>query len=70
MGSGIDREELRQLVRDVLRSSLAGERAAAVSQPPGNLIEAIRQAIEQNAFASAHASFLSRYRPVGHALNG
>ena len=34
-----------------------------------NQIEAIRQAIEQNAFASAHASFLSRYRPVGHALN-
>jgi len=45
MGAGIDREELRQLVRDVLRSSLSGERAAAASQPPGNLIEAIRQAI-------------------------
>ena len=45
MGSGIDREELRQLVRDVLRSSLPGEGAAAVSQSPGNLIEAIRQAI-------------------------
>ena len=35
-----------------------------------NQVEAIRQAIEQNAFASAHASFLSRYRPAGHALNG
>ena len=33
-------------------------------------IEAIRQAIEQHAFASAHAGFLSRYRPVGHALSG
>ena len=30
-------------------------------------IEAIRQAIEQHAFASAHAAFLSRYRPVEHA---
>jgi hypothetical protein len=45
MGAGIDREELRQLVRDVLRSSLPGERSTAASQPPGNLIEAIRQAI-------------------------
>jgi hypothetical protein len=44
MGSGIDKEELRQLVRDVLRSSLPG-RDAAASQPPGNLIEAVRQAI-------------------------
>ena len=34
-----------------------------------NQVQAIRQAIEQKAFASAHASFLSRYRPVGHALN-
>jgi queuine tRNA-ribosyltransferase len=33
-----------------------------------NQIEAIRQAIEQNAFVSAHASFLSRYRPIGNAL--
>jgi queuine tRNA-ribosyltransferase len=33
-----------------------------------NQVQAIRQAIEQKAFASAHASFLSRYRPVGHAL--
>ena len=45
MGSRIDTEELRQLVRDVLRSSLPGEGAAAVSQSPGNLLEAIRQAI-------------------------
>ena len=45
MGSGIDKEELRQLVRDVLRSSLPGGATAAASQPPGNLIEAIRQAI-------------------------
>ena len=30
-----------------------------------NQVEAIRQAIEQNAFVSAHASFLARYRPVG-----
>ncbi len=34
-----------------------------------NQVEAIRQAIEQSAFASAHASFLSRYRPVERALN-
>jgi queuine tRNA-ribosyltransferase len=34
-----------------------------------NQVAAIRQAIEQNAFASAHATFLSRYRPVEHALN-
>jgi queuine tRNA-ribosyltransferase len=33
-----------------------------------NQVEAIRQAIEQNGFVSAYASFLSRYRPVGHAL--
>lgn len=45
MGSGLDKEELRQLVRDVLRSSLPGKDAAAISQPPGNLIEAVRQAI-------------------------
>jgi queuine tRNA-ribosyltransferase len=32
-----------------------------------NQVEAIRQAIEQNVFASAHASFLTRYRPVGDA---
>jgi queuine tRNA-ribosyltransferase len=34
-----------------------------------NQIETIRRAIEQNAFASAHDSFLSRYRPVELALN-
>jgi queuine tRNA-ribosyltransferase len=34
-----------------------------------NQVETIRHAIEQNAFASAHDSFLSCYRPVGHALN-
>jgi hypothetical protein len=45
MGSGIDKEELRQLVRDVLRSSLPGGANAAASHSPGNLIEAIRQAI-------------------------
>jgi queuine tRNA-ribosyltransferase len=32
-----------------------------------NQVEVIRQAIEQNSFASAHASFLAHYRPVGHA---
>ena len=32
-------------------------------------VEAIRQAIEQNAFASAHAAFLARYRPVEQARN-
>jgi queuine tRNA-ribosyltransferase len=30
-------------------------------------VDAIRRAIEENAFAAAHASFLSRYRPVQHA---
>jgi queuine tRNA-ribosyltransferase len=35
-----------------------------------NQIAAIRQAIERNMFASAHTAFLSRYRPVGHALAG
>jgi queuine tRNA-ribosyltransferase len=34
-----------------------------------NQTEAIRQAIERGAFGSAHASFLSRYRPVGSALD-
>ena len=29
-----------------------------------NQVEVIQQAIEQNSFASAHASFLARYRPV------
>ena len=33
-----------------------------------NQTETIRHAIDQERFASAHASFLSRYRPVGHAL--
>jgi queuine tRNA-ribosyltransferase len=35
-----------------------------------NQVQAIRHAIEQNAFPSAHASFLARYRPVEHALYG
>jgi queuine tRNA-ribosyltransferase len=34
-----------------------------------NQVETIRQAIERNAFASAHDSFLSRYRPVERTLN-
>jgi queuine tRNA-ribosyltransferase len=33
-----------------------------------NQVEVIRHAIEQDSFASAHASFLDRYRPVEHAL--
>jgi hypothetical protein len=41
----MDREELRQLVRDVLRSSLQGERSVPAQAAPANLIEAIRQAI-------------------------
>jgi hypothetical protein len=45
MGSGLDKEELRQLVRDVLRSSLQGDGGVSSSQPPGNFFEAIRQAI-------------------------
>jgi hypothetical protein len=45
MAGGLDREELRQLVRDVLRSSLQAETAAPLSGEPSNLIEAIRQAI-------------------------
>jgi hypothetical protein len=45
MGPAIDKEELRQLVRDVLRSSLQGDGAPSASQPPGNFIEAIRQAL-------------------------
>jgi queuine tRNA-ribosyltransferase len=32
-----------------------------------NQVEVIKQAIEQNAFASAQASFLARYRPVERA---
>jgi hypothetical protein len=43
MGSGIDKEELRQLVRDVLRSSLQDTENA--SSPAANFIEALRQAI-------------------------
>ena len=34
-----------------------------------NQVERIRQAIEQDTFASAHSSFLSRYRPIGHAVD-
>lgn len=34
-----------------------------------NQTEAIRQAIERNAFASAHDSFRARYRPVAHTLD-
>jgi queuine tRNA-ribosyltransferase len=34
-----------------------------------NQVQVIRQAIEQNTFASAHASFLARYRPVGNVLD-
>jgi queuine tRNA-ribosyltransferase len=32
-------------------------------------VEKIRQAIERNAFASAHDAFLDRYRPVERALH-
>jgi hypothetical protein len=42
MADGIEREELRQLVRDVLRSGLAAE---AIPDTPANLLEAMRQAI-------------------------
>jgi hypothetical protein len=45
MAGELDREELRQLVRDVLRSSLQGETAALPKVDPANLIEAIRMAI-------------------------
>lgn len=45
MAGELDREELRQLVRDVLRSSLQGEGAAPQQREPANLIETIRQAI-------------------------
>ena len=34
-----------------------------------NQVKAIRQAIQQHEFASAHASFRSRYRPVAHEPN-
>jgi queuine tRNA-ribosyltransferase len=34
-----------------------------------NQVEVIRDAIEQNSFSSAHASFLSRYRPVERPLD-
>jgi len=34
-----------------------------------NQVEVIRQAIEQNTFDSAHASFLARYRPVERTPN-
>jgi queuine tRNA-ribosyltransferase len=34
-----------------------------------NQVKAIRLAIERGEFGSAHASFLSRYRPVGSALD-
>ena len=45
MGQELDREELRQLVREVLRSSLQDQTAAPPPQDPSNLIEAIRQAV-------------------------
>ena len=45
MAGELDREELRQLVRDVLRSSLQGETAALPKAEPANLMEAIRRAI-------------------------
>jgi hypothetical protein len=45
MAGGLDREELRQLVRDVLRSSLQDETVALPTAEPTNLIEAMRQAI-------------------------
>jgi queuine tRNA-ribosyltransferase len=34
-----------------------------------NQVHMIRQAIERNSFATAHASFLAHYRPVEHALD-
>jgi queuine tRNA-ribosyltransferase len=34
-----------------------------------NQVEVIRHAIEQNSFASAHASFLARYRPVERVVD-
>jgi queuine tRNA-ribosyltransferase len=58
-------------LHDLFRSGeILGLRLASVHNLRflANQVEAIRQAIEQNAFVSAYASFLSRYRPVGHAL--
>ena len=34
-----------------------------------NQVEVIRQAIEQDSFSTAHASFLDQYRPVEHSLD-
>ena len=45
MADELNRDELRQLVRDVLRSSLQGESGALSRAEPANLIEEIRQAI-------------------------
>jgi hypothetical protein len=44
MADGIDREELRRLVRDVLRSSLSAQSAGRGEQS-SNLLDAMRQAV-------------------------
>lgn len=44
MAGDIDREELRQLVRDVLRSALPGNSVNSTEQP-SNLLDAMRHAI-------------------------
>jgi hypothetical protein len=44
MAAGLDKEELRRLVRDVLRSTLPAD-AVASSEQPSNLLDAMRQAI-------------------------
>jgi hypothetical protein len=64
MGSAIDREELRQLVRDVLRSSLPAEGAAAASQPPGNLIEIVNAAAHEDLKAAIMTSRVTFKRKV------
>jgi hypothetical protein len=62
MAGELDREELRQLVRDVLRSSLQGETAALPKVDPANLIEAIRMAISSGQSGTvAVADDLNRF---------
>jgi hypothetical protein len=46
MADGIDRDELRRLVREVLKQALhGGEGAATPAQAPSNVIERMRQAM-------------------------
>ncbi len=71
MAKGIDRDELRRMVREVLKQALdRGEPSASPESKPSNLIEPMRQALLPggSGFVEVAADDLSRFaRDIVHA---